>query len=55
MLNFSLTACCSFSHGYGRWQDIANDRKFSVINEPFKNGKLLHWPLIICSSYGRVY
>ncbi|XP_078374198.1 chromodomain-helicase-DNA-binding protein 4-like isoform X2 [Oculina patagonica] len=25
------------THGYGRWQDIANDRKFSVINEPFKN------------------
>lgn len=25
------------THGYGRWQDIANDRKFSVVNEPFKN------------------
>lgn len=46
----SLTACCSVSHGYGRWQDIANDRKFSVVNEPFKNGKLF-----IFSSYGRVY
>jgi hypothetical protein len=28
-----------FSHGYARWQDIANHRMFSVINEPFKNGK----------------
>jgi hypothetical protein len=29
-----------FSHGYGRWQDIANDPKFVVINEPFRRGKL---------------
>ncbi|XP_068699252.1 chromodomain-helicase-DNA-binding protein 4-like isoform X3 [Montipora foliosa] len=28
------------THGYGRWQDIANDRKFGVINEPFKNVSL---------------
>jgi len=23
-------------HGYGRWQDIQNDSRFSIINEPFK-------------------
>jgi len=23
-------------HGYGRWQDIQNDQRFSIINEPFK-------------------
>merc|ERR1711881_763256 len=23
-------------HGYGRWQDIQNDHRFSIINEPFK-------------------
>ncbi|XP_029187317.2 chromodomain-helicase-DNA-binding protein 4-like isoform X5 [Acropora millepora] len=28
------------THGYGRWQDIANDRKFGVVNEPFKNVSL---------------
>ncbi|CAH3171557.1 unnamed protein product [Porites evermanni] len=27
-------------HGYGRWQDIANDRKFVVVNDPFKNVSL---------------
>ncbi|XP_073253079.1 chromodomain-helicase-DNA-binding protein 4-like isoform X6 [Porites lutea] len=27
-------------HGYGRWQDIANDRKFGVVNDPFKNVSL---------------
>ncbi|XP_063233226.1 chromodomain-helicase-DNA-binding protein Mi-2 homolog isoform X2 [Bacillus rossius redtenbacheri] len=24
------------THGYGRWQDIQNDIRFSIINEPFK-------------------
>ena len=24
------------THGYGRWQDIQNDPRFSIINEPFK-------------------
>jgi chromodomain-helicase-DNA-binding protein 4 len=24
------------AHGYGRWQDIQNDIKFAIINEPFK-------------------
>lgn len=24
------------SHGYGRWQDIQNDLRFAIINEPFK-------------------
>uniref|UniRef100_A0A8D8WT53 Chromodomain-helicase-DNA-binding protein Mi-2 homolog n=1 Tax=Cacopsylla melanoneura TaxID=428564 RepID=A0A8D8WT53_9HEMI len=24
------------THGYGRWQDIQNDIRFAVINEPFK-------------------
>merc|ERR1712241_575736 len=23
-------------HGYGRWQDIQNDTRFAIINEPFK-------------------
>merc|ERR1740116_335252 len=23
-------------HGYGRWQDIQNDMRFTIINEPFK-------------------
>merc|ERR1719410_1333504 len=23
-------------HGYGRWQDIQNDHRFAIINEPFK-------------------
>merc|ERR1711881_643563 len=23
-------------HGYGRWQDIQNDTRFTIINEPFK-------------------
>ena len=23
-------------HGYGRWQDIQNDGRFCIINEPFK-------------------
>ena len=25
-------------HGYGRWQDIQNDQRFTIINEPFKVG-----------------
>lgn len=24
------------THGYGRWQDIQADARFSIINEPFK-------------------
>merc|ERR1739844_482095 len=24
------------THGYGRWQDIQNDNRFCIINEPFK-------------------
>ncbi|XP_065202683.1 chromodomain-helicase-DNA-binding protein Mi-2 homolog [Planococcus citri] len=24
------------AHGYGRWQDIQNDLRFNIINEPFK-------------------
>ena len=24
------------NHGYGRWQDIQNDARFAIINEPFK-------------------
>merc|ERR1712212_916517 len=24
------------THGYGRWQDIQNDQRFTIINEPFK-------------------
>merc|ERR1719360_442932 len=24
------------THGYGRWQDIQNDHRFTIINEPFK-------------------
>ncbi|GBP65125.1 Chromodomain-helicase-DNA-binding protein Mi-2 homolog [Eumeta japonica] len=24
------------THGYGRWQDIQNDLRFAIINEPFK-------------------
>ncbi len=37
----SKKKCSTFSsgiinHGYGRWQDIQNDHRFAVINEPFK-------------------
>lgn len=24
------------NHGYGRWQDIQNDPRYAIINEPFK-------------------
>ena len=24
------------THGYSRWQDIQNDPRFAIINEPFK-------------------
>ena len=24
------------THGYGRWQDIQNDGRYAIINEPFK-------------------
>lgn len=33
--SFSLTAAPS-RHGYARWQDIQNDVKFAILNEPFK-------------------
>lgn len=32
---FSLTAT-PCRHGYARWQDIQNDVKFAILNEPFK-------------------
>lgn len=32
---FLLTAAPS-RHGYARWQDIQNDVKFAILNEPFK-------------------
>lgn len=25
------------AHGYGRWQDIHNDVRFAIVNEPFRN------------------
>lgn len=32
--------CCSWlwclRHGYARWQDVQNDVRFAIINEPFK-------------------
>lgn len=31
----SLTIASS-RHGYARWQDIQNDTKFAILNEPFK-------------------
>ena len=34
-LLFSLTVT-SCRHGYARWQDIQNDVKFAILNEPFK-------------------
>lgn len=43
---FETVAVCSASspslttapprHGYARWQDIQNDTKFAILNEPFK-------------------
>lgn len=27
----------NFRHGYGRYQDIQNDVRFAIINEPFKS------------------
>lgn len=26
----------SFRHGYARWQDVQNDVRFAILNEPFK-------------------
>lgn len=26
----------TISHGYARWQDVQNDPKFAILNEPFK-------------------
>jgi hypothetical protein len=31
-LLLTLIGC---SHGYGRWQDVQNDTRFQIINEPF--------------------
>ena len=31
-----LTILGIVTHGYGRWQDIQNDMRFCIINEPFK-------------------
>lgn len=33
--SFPLTVAPS-RHGYARWQDIQNDVKFAILNEPFK-------------------
>lgn len=30
----SLTS--TISHGYARWQDVQNDPRFAILNEPFK-------------------
>lgn len=32
---FALTVAL-LRHGYARWQDIQNDVKFAILNEPFK-------------------
>jgi chromodomain-helicase-DNA-binding protein 4 len=33
-----MSSCVSgiVTHGYSRWQDIQNDPRFAIINEPFK-------------------
>ena len=28
-------------HGYGRWQDIINDLRFNILNEPFGGDRRL--------------
>lgn len=34
-LSSSLTVA-PYRHGYARWQDIQNETKFAILNEPFK-------------------
>lgn len=31
-----LTIPACLSHGYARWQDIQNDPRYAILNEPFK-------------------
>lgn len=31
-----LTTFACLSHGYARWQDIQNDPRYAILNEPFK-------------------
>lgn len=31
-----LTTSACLSHGYARWQDIQNDPRYAILNEPFK-------------------
>lgn len=33
----SLDASSAPSHGYARWQDIQNDPRYVILNEPFKS------------------
>uniref|UniRef100_T1JDG0 Uncharacterized protein n=1 Tax=Strigamia maritima TaxID=126957 RepID=T1JDG0_STRMM len=35
IVTYPLKNLCRI-HGYGRWQDIQNDPRFAIINEPFK-------------------
>lgn len=34
---FLVISLTFISHGYGRWQDIQNDYRFQIINEPFQS------------------
>lgn len=34
---FPLTPLPAPSHGYARWQDIQNDPRYVILNEPFKS------------------
>lgn len=31
-----MTTSACLSHGYARWQDIQNDPRYAILNEPFK-------------------
>lgn len=33
----SFTLNCTCRHGYARWQDIQNDPRYMILNEPFKS------------------
>lgn len=35
MASFVLNGACR--HGYARWQDIQNDPRYMILNEPFKS------------------
>ena len=35
MITSLLLTLIGCSHGYGRWQDVQNDTRFQIINEPF--------------------